>query len=139
MLVPRTIPKCAAWTDDLMKKRVHAELHDYGDFGLADVQEDEREENAHEDPGNPVNEVEEETTDEIIAEYNAAERQIHQLLRTMRGAIGKLAKRHNTNKTPSSSHQSRSHNQPDINDSFPSPAHGSMIFIALVIIILYYF
>ncbi|RVW79735.1 hypothetical protein CK203_042352 [Vitis vinifera] len=123
MLVPRTIPKCAAWTDDLMKKRVHAELHDYGDFGLADVQEDEREENAHEEPGNPVNEVEEETTDEIIAEYNAAERQIHQLLRTMRGAIGKLAKRQNTNKTPSSSHQSRSHNQPDINDSFPSPPH----------------
>ncbi|RVW72243.1 hypothetical protein CK203_054938 [Vitis vinifera] len=39
-----------AWTDDLMKKRVHAELHDYGDFGLADVQEDEREEDAHEDP-----------------------------------------------------------------------------------------
>ncbi|RVX23745.1 hypothetical protein CK203_000023 [Vitis vinifera] len=31
-----------AWTDDLMKKRVHAELHDYGDYGLADVQEDER-------------------------------------------------------------------------------------------------
>ncbi|RVW83376.1 hypothetical protein CK203_038904 [Vitis vinifera] len=123
MLVPRTIPKCAAWTDDLMKKRVHAELHDYGDFGLADVQEDEREENAHEEPGNPVNEVEEESTDEIIAEYNAAERQIHQLLRTMRGAIGKLAKRQNTNKTPSSSHQSRSHNQPDINDSFPSPPH----------------
>eukprot|EP00261_Vitis_vinifera_P029323 XP_010663855.2 PREDICTED: uncharacterized protein LOC104882296 isoform X1 [Vitis vinifera] len=63
MLVPRTIPICAAWTDDLMKKRVHAELHDYGDFGLADVQEDEREEDAHEDPGNPVNEVEEETID----------------------------------------------------------------------------
>lgn len=124
MLVPRTIPICAAWTDDLMKKRVHAELHDYGDFGLADVQEDEREEDAHEDPGNPVNEVEEETTDEIIAEYNAAERQIHQLLRTMRGAIDKLAKRQNTNKTPSSSHQSRSHNQPDINDSFPSPPHA---------------
>ena len=57
----------------------------------------------------------------------------------MRGAIGKLAKRQNTNKTPSSSHQSRSHNQPDINDSFPSPPHGSTIFIALVIIILYYF
>ncbi|RVW51285.1 hypothetical protein CK203_075443 [Vitis vinifera] len=124
MLVPRTIPICAAWTDDLMKKRVHAELHDYGDYGLADVQEDEREEDAHEDPGNPVNEVEEETTDEIIAEYNAAERQIHQLLRTMRGAIDKLAKRQNTNKTPSSSHQSRSHNQPDINDSFPSPPHA---------------
>ncbi|RVX02894.1 hypothetical protein CK203_023224 [Vitis vinifera] len=88
------------------------------------VQEDEREEDAHEDPGNPVNEVEEETTDEIIAEYNAAERQIHQLLRTMRGAIDKLAKRQNTNKTPSSSHQSRSHNQPDINDSFPSPPHA---------------
>ncbi|RVX16373.1 hypothetical protein CK203_014523 [Vitis vinifera] len=50
MLVPRTIPICAAWTDDLMKKRVHAELHDYGDYGLADVQEDEREEDAHEDP-----------------------------------------------------------------------------------------
>ncbi|XP_059596453.1 uncharacterized protein LOC132254578 [Vitis vinifera] len=124
MLVPRTIPICAAWTDDLMKKRVHAELHDYGDYGLADVQEDEREEDAHEDPGNPINEVEEETTDEIIAEYNAAERQIHQLLRTMRGAIDKLAKRQNTNKTPSSSHQSRSHNQPDINDSFPSPPHA---------------
>ncbi|RVW22030.1 hypothetical protein CK203_105181 [Vitis vinifera] len=41
MLVPRTIPICAAWTDDLMKKMV-AELQDYGDFGLADVQEDER-------------------------------------------------------------------------------------------------
>ncbi|RVW68631.1 hypothetical protein CK203_058839 [Vitis vinifera] len=123
MLVPHTIPICAAWTDDLMKKRVHVELHDYGDYGLADVQEDEREEDAHEDPGNPVNEVEEETTDEIIVEYNAAERQIHQLLRTMRGAIDKLAKRQNTNKTPSSSHQSRSHNQPDINDSFPSPPH----------------
>ena len=39
MLVPRTIPICAAWTDDLMKKRVHAELHDYGDFGLADVRD----------------------------------------------------------------------------------------------------
>ncbi|XP_010660355.1 uncharacterized protein LOC104881554 isoform X2 [Vitis vinifera] len=124
MLVPHTIPICAAWTDDLMKKRVHEELHDYGDFGLADVQEDEREEDAHEDPGNPVNEVEEETIDEIMAEYNAADRQIHQLLRTMRGAIDKLAKRQNTNKTPSSSHQSRSHNQPDINDSFPSPPHA---------------
>ncbi|RVW82336.1 hypothetical protein CK203_045152 [Vitis vinifera] len=97
MLVPRTIPTCAAWTNDLMKKMVHAELQDYGDFGLAD---------------------------EIIAEYNAAERQIHQLLRIMRGAIDKLAKQQNTNKTSSSSHQSRSHNQPDINDSFPSPPHA---------------
>ena len=39
MLVPRTIPICAAWTDDLMKKMVHEELHDYGDFGLADVRD----------------------------------------------------------------------------------------------------
>ena len=93
MLVPRTIPICAAWTDDLMKKMVHAELQDYGDFGLANVrdkiffqhfllfsylknnfflnyifflllqvQEDEKGEDAHEDPVNPVNEVEEETT-----------------------------------------------------------------------------
>ena len=53
----------------------------------------------------------------------------------MRRAIDKLAKRHNTNKTPLSSHQSGSHNQPDINDSFPSPPHGSTVFIALVIII----
>ncbi|KAL6329513.1 hypothetical protein AAG906_021521 [Vitis piasezkii] len=97
MLVPRTIPICAAWSDDLMKKRVHAELQDYGDFGLAD---------------------------EIIAEYNAAERQIHQLLQIMRRIIDKLAKRPNTNKTPSSSHQSGSCNQPDINDSFPSPPHA---------------
>ena len=67
------------------------------------------------------------------------QREIHQLLRTMRGAIDKLAKQHITNKAPSSSHQSGSHNQPDINDSFPSPPHGSTIFIALVIIILYYF
>ncbi|RVW89650.1 hypothetical protein CK203_036432 [Vitis vinifera] len=66
--------KAHAWTDDLMKKMVRAELQDYGDFGLADVQEDEKREDAHEDPVNPVNEVEEETTDEIIAEYNAAER-----------------------------------------------------------------
>ena len=40
MLVPRTIPICAAWTDDLMKKRVRAELQDYGDFGLADVRDE---------------------------------------------------------------------------------------------------
>ena len=39
MLVPRTIPICAAWTDDLMKKMVHVELQDYGDFGLADVRD----------------------------------------------------------------------------------------------------
>ena len=39
MLVPRTIPICAAWSDDLMKKMVHAELQDYGDFGLVDVRE----------------------------------------------------------------------------------------------------
>ncbi|RVW46126.1 hypothetical protein CK203_076187 [Vitis vinifera] len=52
-----------AWSDDLMKKIVHAELQDYGDFGLADVQEDERGEDAHEDPVNPVNEVDEETSD----------------------------------------------------------------------------
>ena len=39
MLVPRTIPKCAAWTDDLMKKMVHAELQDYGDFGLVDIRD----------------------------------------------------------------------------------------------------
>ena len=36
MLVPRTIPICAAWSDDLMKKMVHVELQDYGDFGLVD-------------------------------------------------------------------------------------------------------
>ncbi|KAL6350753.1 hypothetical protein AAG906_028221 [Vitis piasezkii] len=41
-----------AWTDDLMKKMVHVELQDYGDFGLADVQEDEREEDAHENLSN---------------------------------------------------------------------------------------
>ena len=37
MLVPHTIPICAAWSDDLMKKMVHTELQDHGDFGLADV------------------------------------------------------------------------------------------------------
>ncbi|KAL6347157.1 hypothetical protein AAG906_012738 [Vitis piasezkii] len=63
MLVPRTIPICAAWSDDLMKKLVHAELQDYGDFGLADVQEDERGEDTHEDPANPIDKVEEETSD----------------------------------------------------------------------------
>ena len=63
------------------------------------------------------------------------EEQIHQLLRTMKEAIDKLAKWHNTNKTPSSSHRSGSHSQLDINDSFPSPPHGSTVFIALVIII----
>ncbi|RVW64948.1 hypothetical protein CK203_041870 [Vitis vinifera] len=62
MLVPRTIPICAMWIDDLMKKMVHVELQDYGDFGLVDVQENEMGEDAHEDPVNPVNEVEEETT-----------------------------------------------------------------------------
>ena len=41
------------------------------------------------------------------------EGQIHQLLRTMRETIDKLAKRYNTNKTPSSSHQNGSHNQPE--------------------------
>ncbi|KAL6340664.1 hypothetical protein AAG906_010572 [Vitis piasezkii] len=80
MLVPCTIAICAAWSDDLMKKRVHVKLQDYGDFGLADVQEDERGEDAHEDLVNLVDEVEEETSNEIIAEYNAAEIQIHQLL-----------------------------------------------------------
>ena len=39
MLVSRTIPICVAWTDDLMKKMVHAELHDYGDFGVTDVRD----------------------------------------------------------------------------------------------------
>ena len=39
MLVPRTIPICAAWTDDLMKQMVRAELQDYGDFGSADVRD----------------------------------------------------------------------------------------------------
>ena len=39
MLVPHTIPICAAWSDDLMKKMVHAELQDYGDFGLVDVRD----------------------------------------------------------------------------------------------------
>ena len=63
------------------------------------------------------------------------EEQIHQLLRTMKEAIDKLAKRHNKNKTPSPSHQSGSHNQLDINESFPSPPHGSKVFIALVVII----
>ena len=37
MLVPRTIPICATWSDDLMKKMMHAELQDYDDFGLVDV------------------------------------------------------------------------------------------------------
>ncbi|KAL6335599.1 hypothetical protein AAG906_030733 [Vitis piasezkii] len=63
MLVPRTIPICAAWSDDLMKKMVHTELQDHGDFGLADVQEDERGKDAHEDPANLVDEVEEKTSD----------------------------------------------------------------------------
>ncbi|KAL6348725.1 hypothetical protein AAG906_019461 [Vitis piasezkii] len=90
------------------------ELQDYDDFGLVDM----KGEDAHEDPTNPVDEVEEETSDEIIAEYNVVEKQIHQLLRTMKEAIDKLAKRHNKNKTPSPSHQSGSHNQPDINESF---------------------
>ncbi|RVW58479.1 hypothetical protein CK203_105358 [Vitis vinifera] len=74
MLVPRTIPICAAWTDDLMKKRVHAELHDYGDFGLADVQEDEREEDAHEDP------VEDEVQMNAIIPYETG----HPLIRSYR-------------------------------------------------------
>ncbi|RVW63123.1 hypothetical protein CK203_057495 [Vitis vinifera] len=74
MLVPHTIPICAAWSDDLMKKMVHTELQDHGDFGLADVQEDERGKDAHKDPANLVDEVEEKTSDEIIAEYNAMER-----------------------------------------------------------------
>ena len=39
MLVPRTIPICVALSDDLMKKMVHAELQDYGDFRLADVRD----------------------------------------------------------------------------------------------------
>ncbi|RVW24697.1 hypothetical protein CK203_082251 [Vitis vinifera] len=52
MLVPRTIPICAAWTDDLMKKRC---VQSYKIM----VQEDEKGEDAHEDPVNPVNEVEE--------------------------------------------------------------------------------
>ena len=39
MLVPHTIPICAAWSDDLIKKRVHVELQDYGDFGLSDVRD----------------------------------------------------------------------------------------------------
>ncbi|KAL6334281.1 hypothetical protein AAG906_014681 [Vitis piasezkii] len=47
--------------NDLMKKMVHAELQDYGDFGL--VYEYERGENTHEDPTNLVDEVEEETSD----------------------------------------------------------------------------
>ena len=55
----------------------------------------------------------------------------------MRGTIDKLAKQHNTNKTPSPSHQRGSHNQPDINESFPSPPHGSKVFIALVVIIFF--
>ncbi|KAL6326309.1 hypothetical protein AAG906_005503 [Vitis piasezkii] len=109
----------------LLVKDFDINLQDYGDFGLSDVQEDKMGEDAHEDPTNPVDKVEEETNDEIIAEYNATERQIHQLLRTMRGTIDKLAKQHNTNKTPSPSHQRGSHNQPDINESFPSPPHGS--------------
>ena len=37
MLVPHTIPIRAAWSDDRMKKMVHAELQDYGDFGLTNV------------------------------------------------------------------------------------------------------
>ena len=53
----------------------------------------------------------------------------------MRGAIDKLAKQHNTNKIPSPFHQSGSHNQLDISESFPSSPHGSKVFIALVVII----
>ena len=67
------------------------------------------------------------------------EEQIHQLLRTMKEAIDKLAKRHNKNKTPSPSHQSGSHNQPDINESFPSPPHGNKVFIALAVKFFFYF
>ena len=37
MLVPHPIPIRAAWSDDRMKKMVHAELQDYGDFGLTNV------------------------------------------------------------------------------------------------------
>lgn len=37
VMVTSTIPICVAWSDNLMKKRVHIELHDYGDFGLTDV------------------------------------------------------------------------------------------------------
>ena len=37
MLVPHTIPIRAVWSDDRMKKMVHAELQDYGDFGLTNV------------------------------------------------------------------------------------------------------
>ena len=37
MLVPHTIPIRAACSDDRMKKMVHAELQDYGDFGLTNV------------------------------------------------------------------------------------------------------
>ena len=39
MLVPCIIPICAMWSNDLMKKMVHAELQDYGDFGLVDVRD----------------------------------------------------------------------------------------------------
>ncbi|KAL6323337.1 hypothetical protein AAG906_029344 [Vitis piasezkii] len=43
MLVPHTIPIRAAWSDDRMKKMVHAELQDYGDFGLTNEDEVEEE------------------------------------------------------------------------------------------------
>ncbi|RVW60029.1 hypothetical protein CK203_089499 [Vitis vinifera] len=42
MLVTRTIPICATWIDDLMKKMVHVELQDYGDFGLVDLKDEVR-------------------------------------------------------------------------------------------------
>lgn len=37
--VPITVPPVSAWTDDLIKQRLLAELRDYGSFGHGEVQE----------------------------------------------------------------------------------------------------
>ena len=39
LLGDESIPICAMWSNDLMKKMVHAKLQDYGDFGLVDVRD----------------------------------------------------------------------------------------------------
>ncbi|RVW35722.1 hypothetical protein CK203_093610 [Vitis vinifera] len=101
--VPIIVPPALAWTDDLIKRRLVAEIKEFGAFGHAEI--DFRSPTVERTPEPETNvdhdtNVDAENSDEIWHQYHDAERAIDQYqrgiqqqLRIMRGLMHKLGTR----------------------------------------------
>ncbi|XP_059599266.1 uncharacterized protein LOC132255233 [Vitis vinifera] len=104
--VPITVPPALAWTDDLIKRRLVAEIKEFGAFGHAEIDFASERSPSVERTMEPETNVDHDTnvdaenSDEIWHQYHDAERAIDQYqrgiqqqLRIMRGLMHKLGTR----------------------------------------------